>query len=204
MVPQVCTSILRHIGSSFVFDRSQGEILNEDVFKIVAKLMNTMVLLPSMQWLLNESLLKLLSTFQEPEYFSEFDQNFMQFLAEIYNQFFINNEIIDPSSEHHSHKLTVSYDFIHYILSFIQSTADKIKEMPGNKSKIMQIPQVFYSILYWPLSLSLAKSEVNFSTTIHLHFYHIFFCKTCNLISLMLFCIFFFFKFSSMFTQKHC
>lgn len=192
MVPQVCTSILRHIGSSFVFDRSQGEILNEDVFKIVAKLMNTMVLLPSMQWLLNESLLKLLSTFQEPEYFSQFDQNFMQFLAEIYNQFFINNEIIDPSSEHHSHKLTVSYDFIHYILSFIQSTADKIKEMPGNESKIMQIPQVFYSILYWPLSLSLAKSEVNFSDNSFAFLSYFFFLQDMqfNFVNIVLFCFF--------------
>lgn len=161
IIPTVCTVVLELIGSSFVFDRNQGEILNGDVFKIVAKLMNTIILLPSMQWLFNESLLKILSTLQDPTHFDRFDQNFMEFLTEIYEQFFKNNAIVHSSSEHHAHKLTVSYDFITYILSFIQSTADKIKEIPENKTKNMQIPQVFYSILYWPLSLALGKSEVN-------------------------------------------
>lgn len=180
IIPTVCTVVLELIGSSFVFDRNQGEILNGDVFKIVAKLMNTIILLPSMQWLFNESLLKILSTLQDPTHFDRFDQNFMEFLTEIYEQFFKNNAIVHSSSEHHAHKLTVSYDFITYILSFIQSTADKIKEIPESKTKNMQIPQVFYSILYWPLSLALGKSEVNmcllFIKFANWHFY----CKTCN------------------------
>lgn len=164
MVPPVCMAVLGEIGSSFVFDSSKSDVLSKSVYKIVAKLMNTLVLLPEMQWVLDESLLKLLSTFEHADNIDQFDSNFRQFLAEIYDEFFKPNDLVEATSEHHAHKLTVSYDFINYILSFMQSTADKLKELPeGSNSQAIQMPQPFYSILYWPLSLSLAKSEVSSS-----------------------------------------
>lgn len=149
MIPVVCSSILGHIGSSFVFERADGDIITDDQIKTIIRLMNTLILLPSMQSRFSESLSKLLVVPQEN---NNIESNFAHFLNEIYDQFFKTDGKIDSVSEKYSNKLTISYEFVHCILQYIQINADKFKEM--------QIPQIFYNILYWPLSLPLNRNEV--------------------------------------------
>lgn len=150
MVPVVCSSILGHVGTSFVFEQAADGGLTEDMVKTIAQLMNTLILLPSMQSRFSQSLSKLLVT---PQDTSDSERIFLHLLNEIYNQFFNNNEQIDRSSEKFVNKLTIGYEFVDCILQYIQINADTFK--------IKQIPQVFYKMLYWPLSLPLNRVEVN-------------------------------------------
>lgn len=149
MVPVVCSSILGHIGTSFVFEQADGDILTDEMIKTIARLMNTLILLPSMQSRFSESLSLLLAT---PQDNSDYEHKFAHFLNGIYNQFFSNDEKIDRTSEKYANKLTIGYEFVECILQYIQTNADIFKKKT--------IPQVFYKMLYWPLSLPLNRIEV--------------------------------------------
>lgn len=129
----------------------------EDTIKTIVKLMNTLVQLPNMQSRLDESLSKLITV---PQDVGQFGPNFTHFLTEIYQLFFKNDEHNNSSSEFVATKLSLTCDFIDGILQYIQSNLEQFKEAFTN-SKTTQIPQVFYNILYWPLSVTMNRNEVN-------------------------------------------
>lgn len=143
---------------SFVFDQADGNVLNEDLINTISKLMNTMILLPSMQTRFNESLANVLVKSHDANHF---EQNFTHFLIEIYDQFYKIEDNVDNTSEKFANKLVLSYKFIDCILQYIQANADNIKETLSDSENV-QMPQVFYNILYWPLSLRLNRNEVTF------------------------------------------
>ncbi|XP_031630686.1 telomere-associated protein RIF1 [Contarinia nasturtii] len=153
MIPVTCSSILvGQIGASFLFDRNDGDILSEEKVKTIVKLMNTMVQLPNMKSRLDESLAKLLSVSHQDD--KEFEKNFTFFLTEFYEQFIQNED--EQSNGFHAKKLTITYEFIDCILQYIQCNAEKANEM---YAKNVHTLQVFYKILYWPLSLYLHRNE---------------------------------------------
>lgn len=155
MFPVICRSILDHVSKSFIFECNNGDILTKDTINTVSKFMNTLVQMPKQRTRFNDSLLKLLVATDGS---SNFEHMFTQFLTDIYEQFIKNNE---HSAEALINKLTITYDLIDCILQYIQSNADKLKAMPSN-SKMVQVPEIFYNILYWPLSLPLSRNEVSF------------------------------------------
>lgn len=181
MIPVVCSSILSHVGTSFVFERVDGDIITEDMIRTIIGLMKTLILLPSMQSRFSESLSKLLVVSHKVD---NIESNFAHFLNEVYDQFYKTDEKIDIASEKYTNKLTISYEFVERILQYIQINADKFKKM--------QIPQIFYNILYWPLSLPLNRNEVILLFILSLQFTH-----DCNSLD-------FFIGFSLMFLRKIC
>lgn len=157
MIPTICSSILSHVSTSFIFDRNEGDVITEDTIKAIAKLMNSLIQLPTMQSRFNESLSKFMAV---PEDVNLFEQNFTHFLTEIYDEFFKYDAQLNTTTEYNANKMEISCQFIDGILQYIQTHSDQLKEKFSN-SKSTQIPQVFYNILYKPLSLALSRNEVS-------------------------------------------
>lgn len=164
MIPAVCSSILGHVCTSFIFDRNEGDAISDETIKAIAKLMDTMAIstltqLPNMQSRFNESLSKLMAV---PQDASLFVPNFAHFLSEIYEQFFKKDDETEENSnvDVNANRVSISYDFIDGILSYIETNSEQLKEMFAD-SKTPQIPQAFYNILYWPLSMALNRIEVS-------------------------------------------
>lgn len=165
MIPAVCSSILGHVCTSFIFDRNEGDAISDETIKVIAKLMDTMAMstlnqLPIMQLRFNESLSKLMAI---PQDAGVFLPNFAHFLSEIYEQFFKKDDETENDNNVYvnANRVSISYDFIDGILSYIETNSEQLKEMFSN-SKTTQIPQAFYNILYWPLSMALNRIEVSF------------------------------------------
>ncbi|XP_055318970.1 telomere-associated protein RIF1 [Sitodiplosis mosellana] len=162
MIPVICASILGNVSTSFIFDRNEGDIITDDTIKAIAKLMNTLIQLPSMQSRFNESLSKLMAVPQDANLVVP---NFTHFLTEIHEQFFKNDNQAANTGEINANKLTISCEFIDGILQYIHTNSEQLKETLSN-SKTTQIPQVFYNILYWPLSMALNRNEFDVYTKI--------------------------------------
>lgn len=189
MIPVACSSILvGQVGASFLFERNDDG-MGEDKVKTIVKFMNTMVQLPNMKSRLDESLAKLLETVSYSDV-KQFEKSFTFFLTEFYEKFIQSKD--EQSTGFHAKKLTITYEFIDCILQYIKNNADKVKEM---HSKNVQTLQVFYKILYWPLSLYLHRNEVSLLTVELFSFcvcvFFMFLIHTLQLIH----CVIFFFCF---------
>lgn len=184
MFPLVCSSIIDHVSASFIFEPNENGVIADDVSKTVAKYMNVAVRFPKNQWRFEASLSKLLAV--PVQDFDEFYQYFTKFLTVIDEHFFKIKKC-DQLDETTNESLDVPMmccQFINCILSYIQINADAFKEIRSNATNI-RIPQVFFNIIYWPLSYSLSKNDVSqleicwnhrlFSHTMHLkHNFYLF------------------------------
>lgn len=184
MLALVYASILDHVNASFIFEPMENGVISENVSKSVAKYLDVVIRLPKNQWRFEALLSKLLATpVQDVEQFYE---NFTNFLTIIDEQFFKTNvrptELVTTQSD----LPMMCCQFINCILSYIQLNADAFKEIRSNAS-IMRIPQIFFNIIYWPLSFSLSKNDVslieilhNLNSSFFLSSFLVCLCKHCN------------------------
>lgn len=158
MLPLVCASIITHVKTSFFFDGIDANGLTQDVSNVVVSVMKNMLKLPNMQSQLQEPLSKLLAAV--PADLTHFEKNFTSFLSDVHAQCFENSVAANANEEDRVNHFSVSIDFINCILSHIEGIIDK---GAPSELKHMQIPQVFYEILYWPLSLTIVSVGQNLS-----------------------------------------
>lgn len=162
MIPVVCVSIIDHIGESFILQSNQSSsnnaALNEYASTTIAKYMHGCSTLPSIPANFELSLSKLLANHQDA---TDFVRNFTSFLTIIDEQMFSNTEHASNSTEYFQNKFKICCEFVNAILNQIQWNADAFKPLRPNAKTAARIPNVFYRIVFWPLSLQLSKAEVN-------------------------------------------
>lgn len=171
MIPIVCASIIDHIGESFVFqsdsNSDDNQALDGDVSKIIAKYMHASSTLPTIPSNFEYSLSKLLANHQDAD---DFVRHFTQFLTIIDEQMFKNTEHASNSTEYFQNKFQICCEFVNAILTHIQLNANAFKPLRPSSKTTTRIPNVFYRIVFWPLSLHLDKDEVSSLPFFHLHF----------------------------------
>lgn len=161
MVPVVCISIIDHIGESFISQSNENSntmALNESVSTTIAKYMNAASTLPNVPVNFERSLSRLLANYQDA---TDFVRNFTNFLTIIDEQMLRNTEHASNSTEYFQNKFKICCEFVNAVLNHIHLNADAFKPLRPNSKITTRIPNVFYRILFWPLSLQLNKNEVS-------------------------------------------
>lgn len=162
MIPVVCLSIIDHVGNSFIFQSDENSdsnvALDGDVSALIAKYMHASSTLPSIPSNFECSLSKLLAHHQNAD---DFIRNFTNFLTVIDEQMFRNTEHANNSTEYFQNKFQICCEFVNAILTHIQLNANAFKPLRPNSKTTTRIPNVFYRIVFWPLSLQLSKNEVS-------------------------------------------
>lgn len=160
-----CKEIIDQLSESFIFSCNDQSI----VTKSTLRLMNAIISEPSLRHLSSGLLAKLLKL---P---SNSVENFTKFLIDIYNGFFAEDQMADVNDaklieSQQANKFSIWSELIDEISLFIRTNNIKLKDL-YKCAKHSTVFEVFCQYLYWPLLLTLSKTETQVNIVAILFFY---------------------------------
>lgn len=172
-IPVMCTTILNNLSFSFVFDFIGGEAVKPEATDITLNLLEKIVRLSSSQSqsiichdLLNRLLAKSFC-------FDDSTEVLGKFLTSFYHGFLNNNNQLDQISVDSMDNKFITWTEINSsITSLLRDHQDELIDQDENN---IFASEVFYQYLYWPLTLTLARTDVSYSYLIFI--FNFFFYK---------------------------
>lgn len=150
------------LSNSFIVDTTDASI----VTKSLIRLLNAVIFEPSLKLLSGGLRSKLLALH------SNSVEDFTQFLVEIYSGFLMKNHEADDTEENVEivpNKFSMWTELIDDISTFIQTNNANLKDLYKNSTNT-EVLKVFCQYLYWPLSLTLSKTETQVSSCFEFFF----------------------------------